>query len=113
MAIQKCFSFVDVELETDIKICFVRVKITFFHALIRACYKPPNADAVFIQDLYKVMNFVTLRYPQCPIFSRGGGNLIILVLIGLIVFLIVPAEIFLSVETSLTFVNLAHSIRLY
>lgn len=72
MAIQKCFSFVDVELETDIKICFVRVKITFFHALIRACYKPPNADAVFIQDLYKVMNFVTLRYPQCPIFLGEG-----------------------------------------
>lgn len=59
------------------------------------------------------MNFVTLRYPQCSIFLGRGGTLIILVSIELIVFLIVAAEIFLSVETSLTFVNLAHSIRLY
>lgn len=48
VAIHKCFSSVAVELESDIEICFVRVKITFFHALIGVCCRPPNTDAVFI-----------------------------------------------------------------
>lgn len=34
VAIHKCFFSVAVELETDIEICFVRVKITLFYALI-------------------------------------------------------------------------------
>lgn len=74
VAIQNCFSSLVVNLDTDIEVCFVRVKCAFSHILVGVCYRPPDSQAVFLQELYKILNFVTLRYPQCPVFLGGDFN---------------------------------------
>lgn len=68
VAMKTRFPTTVVDWQADIEIWFVRVKFTFPYILIGVCYKPPDADVVFIQELCKVLNFVTLHCRQCPVF---------------------------------------------
>lgn len=74
VAIKNCFSTTPILFDTDIEIVFVRVKFTFSYAKIGACYRPPDEHVSFNDEMSKALDYVTLQFPQCPVFLGGDFN---------------------------------------
>ena len=70
-----CFICSEISLHTSCEIVACKVEVCGTSLIVRAIYRPPNNDDVYLNELCKVLYEIILKNPKLPIWIAGDFNL--------------------------------------